>query len=149
MRVMGVWITTIHPKIVDVPHLQDDHMTQWFVPTISCHMFWWWVNFFSTKFFYQHNIHLMVQCSCPIGRFSWTTWPLFKICFWFKICFKKVIQFGICYDIEHVSLSMLLFPMVVSSCMETYLFLRKGVNYVFWNYNIYIYILLVENKNNM
>jgi hypothetical protein len=28
MGVMGVWITTIHPKIVDVPHLQDDHMTQ-------------------------------------------------------------------------------------------------------------------------
>jgi hypothetical protein len=39
MGVMGVWITTIHPKIVDVPHLQDDHMTQWFVPTILCHMF--------------------------------------------------------------------------------------------------------------
>jgi hypothetical protein len=39
MGVMGVWITTIHPKIVDVPHLQDDHMTQWFVPIILCHMF--------------------------------------------------------------------------------------------------------------
>jgi hypothetical protein len=84
MGMMGVWITTIHPKIVDVPHLQDDHMTQWFVPTTLCHMFWWWVNF-STKFFCQHNIHLMVQCSCPIGRFSWTTWPLFKICFWFNV----------------------------------------------------------------
>ncbi len=40
MEVMtGVWITTIHPKIVDVPHLQDDHMTQWFVvPIILCHI---------------------------------------------------------------------------------------------------------------